>query len=76
MKYSIIYSSNTGNTALLAEQIRKKFGEEECECYLETCVLLGQNENEDKISDSDIVFVGFWTDKGTCDEKTKLFLNN
>ena len=30
MKYLVVYSSRTGNTALLAEQVRKTLGEESC----------------------------------------------
>lgn len=54
MNNSIIFSSNTGNTKLLAEAIDTVLGEKE----------------------SRILFVGFWTDKGTADVITQKFLKS
>ena len=59
--YSIIFSSPTGNTKLLADAIRDALPEENCN-YFGVC------ENAD--TQSDILFIGFWTDKGTADKAT------
>lgn len=50
-RYSILFSSNTGNTKLLAEAIRKALPAEYCD-YFGDCAA---NEPE-----SDIVYVGFY----------------
>ena len=66
MKYAVIYSSRTGNTKLLAEAVREKLGEE-------GCLYFGAEEDEKRdviheaVEASDVIFVGFWTDKGSCD---------
>ena len=59
--YSIIFSSPTGNTKLLADTIRDALPEENCNYF-------GVSENAD--TQSDILFIGFWTDKGTADKAT------
>lgn len=58
-KYAIVYSSLTGNTKALADEVRKVLPEENCD-YFGTC-------NEAELH-SDIYYVGFWTDKGNADE--------
>lgn len=59
MKYGIVLSSKTGNTAILAEKIKETLTAYECSYF----------GGIDKApSHMDIIFVGFWTDKGTCDE--------
>ncbi len=58
MKYAIVYSSRTGNTKLLAETLRESLPAEEC-IYFGTpdpAALQAQR-----------IYVGFWTDKGSCD---------
>lgn len=67
MKYSIIYSSKTGNTKMLAESIREEVDAKNCNYF-------GAPSEEG--TQADLIFVGFWTDKGTCDEKTKEFLHS
>lgn len=64
MKYSIIYSSRTGNTRLLAEKIKESipggvsyFGAADAAAL-----------------DANLIFVGFWTDKGCCDDIIADFL--
>lgn len=69
VSYSIIYSSRTGNTALLAKQIRTCLKEDLCNYYIETESLLKQDFKE-QLEHTSIIFIGFWTDKGTCDENT------
>lgn len=67
MEYSIVYSSNTGNTAMLAEVIREQVGSEKCKYF---------GSVDPKGKDTTFIFVGFWTDKGTCDEKMEEFLKS
>ena len=65
MSYSIVFSSQTGNTKLLAETIHKTLPQE-------NCVFFGFPDPEALRADR--LYVGFWTDKGTCDEATGTFL--
>lgn len=67
MKYAIVYDSPTGNTKMLAQEIRDYFGEEDC-------VYFGQPG--DGIPEADMIFAGFWTDKGDCSEKMRACLEN
>lgn len=67
MTYAVVYASATGNTKLLAEEIRKGLGEEECICF-------GTVEEAETAVEADIIFVGFWTDKGDCSEELGHFL--
>lgn len=65
MKYAVVYSSRTGNTRLLADEIH--------------ALLAGQDvvyfgEPSENALDAQYIYVGFWTDKGTCDENTTAFL--
>ena len=48
----LIYFSQTGNTQLLAQAIKKN------------------------VENSDIVYVGFWTDKGNANKEALDYLNN
>ena len=65
-RYSIIYSSKTGNTKKLAETIYKILPRNECDYY---CAA-------DKIDYelSDVIYIGFWTEKGDADSLTIEFL--
>lgn len=65
MKYSIVYSSQTGNTKLLADHIYEQLQKEDC-VYQGTA-------NEEALK-ADRIYIGFWTDKGKCDPKTEEFL--
>ena len=65
MRYAIVYSSQTGNTALLARRIKAALIPHGCVCCTETGA---------KIPEADLLFIGFWTDKGTCDVRTASFL--
>lgn len=67
MTYSIIYSSKTGNTELLAEKIKTLLSEYNCIYY-------GPSKAE--AAAADILFIGFWTDKGSCDETIASFLKS
>jgi len=65
MSYAIAYSSRTGNTAQLAQAVREALSEEECRYF-------GEPHAEALVADT--IYVGVWTDKGTCDEQTAHFL--
>lgn len=64
MKISVVYSSKSGNTLSVAEKIK-----EEVE-YIE---YFGEPSND--AADSDLIFVGFWTDKGKCSKEIEEFLH-
>ena len=60
-KYSIVFSSLTGNTKLLADAIHEALPKEECEYF-------GVGKEEELRSE--VIYVGFWTDKGSADKNT------
>ncbi len=66
MTYAIVYSSKTGNTRLLAETLRDTLPADDC-LYCGT--------PSDEALRAARIYVGFWTDKGTCDADTATFLS-
>lgn len=66
MKYSIVYSSRTGNTAKLAQRLRSHLPPQDC-------LFFGNPQAE--AAEAELIFVGFWTDKGGSDSDTAAFLN-
>ena len=64
MSYAIVFSSRTGNTALLAQTIRDTLPGD--------CLYFGTPDS--KALEAETVYVGFWTDKGSCDESIAQFL--
>ena len=66
MSYAIVFSSRTGNTALLAQTIQ--------DTLLGDCLYFGTPDP--KALEAETVYVGFWTDKGSCDDRTRIFLKN
>ena len=67
MSYSIVYSSRTGNTALLAQAIREALPAGDCLYF---------GAPDAHALEADTIYVGFWTDKGTCDETIANFLQS
>lgn len=65
MRYAIVYSSCTGNTKRLAEAVRSILSEEDCIYF---------GAPDEKALAAQRVYVGFWTDKGTCSEEMQVFL--
>ena len=65
MKYAICYSSRTGNTGKLAEAIRQTLPTLDC-------VYCGAPHVA--ANSADVIFAGFWTDKGICDSQMGEFL--
>ena len=53
-RYSIIFSSKTGNTAELANAIRDALPQENCDYF-------GTSEIEEPVSE--MLYIGFWTDR-------------
>lgn len=70
MTYAVVYHSLTGNTKLLADRIRETLG-------MDNCVYFGGPADGigNKAAEADIVFAGFWTDKGECSDEMKTVLN-
>lgn len=66
MKYAIVYSSQTGNTKLLAEALHEFLSKD-------TCIYFGKPD--DAALSAQRLYIGFWTDKGSCDNDTALFLS-
>lgn len=67
MSYAIVYSSRTGNTAMLAKAVQEALPQEKCGYF---------GAPHAQALSADTVYVGFWTDKGTCDEQTAHFLQS
>lgn len=66
MTYAIVYSSKTGNTRLLAEALRDTLPAGDCLYF---------GIPSDEALRAERIYVGFWTDKGTCDADTAAFLS-
>ena len=65
-KYSIVYSSLTGNTRMLADAVHEALPQDECEYF---------GEADTVIPSSELLYIGFWTDKGNADTKTLQLLS-
>ena len=67
MSYAIVYSSRTGNTALLAQALKEALPQGNC---------LYCGAPDAKALTAQTIYVGFWTDKGTCDAAAAQFLQS
>ena len=67
MKYAIVFSSQTGNTQMLAEKIRAALP-------AENCLYFGKPDAAALAADR--IYAGFWTNQGTCDAKAADFLKS
>ena len=65
MSYAIVFSSKTGNTALLAQTLQEQLPQTDC-CYF--------GAPDAAALAADTLYVGFWTDKGKADTDTLDFL--
>ena len=65
MRYAVVYRSLTGNTKQIAQAIEQQLPAQDV-------IYLG--EPDDKALEADVLFVGSWTDKGTCDKAIAEFL--
>lgn len=70
-QYSILFTSPTGNTKMLADQIRSCMSPESILLFGEPDI---SPETEKRVENEEILFLGFWTDKGSCDEKVGAYL--
>ena len=66
-RYGINFSSLTGNTRMLSDTIRGALPEELCDYF-------GDAKSADP--DAEMIYVGFWTDKGNADEAALNALKN
>lgn len=65
MTCAIVYSSKTGNTKYLAETIKETLSNE---------IILYYGPLNDQALKADRIFLGFWTNNGTCDLDTQQFI--
>lgn len=65
MTCAIVYSSRTGNTRRLAETLQASLPQ--------ACLYMGPPD--DAALAADRLYIGFWTDKGTCDAGVADFLS-
>lgn len=65
MSYAIVYNSRTGNTELLARAIQEALPPEDCLYF---------GRPDPKALEAEVIYLGFWTDKGRCDEESARFL--
>lgn len=68
MRYAILYDSHSGNTANVAQTIRRTLPEAECLCFYSTIEAL---KHPEKFAEADLIFYGFWTDRGSCPEQSQ-----
>lgn len=67
MTYAIVYSSQTGNTALLAQRLK--------DCLPQSGLLYFGAPHEEATR-AEVLFVGSWTDKGSCCPEIATFLKS
>ena len=67
MTYAIVYSSQTGNTALLAQRLK--------DCLPQSGLLYVGAPHEEATR-AEVLFVGSWTDKGSCCPEIAAFLKS
>ena len=65
MKYSIVFSSVTGNTRQLADAILSVLPQENLRYF---------GPPAEIALEADCLYVGFWTDKGHCNKEISTFL--
>ena len=65
MNDSIVFSSRTGNTRLLAQALHDALPANQCAYF---------GAPDKAAAGADLILVGFWTDKGSCDETVAEFL--
>lgn len=65
MKYSIVFSSRTGNTEMVANEIKTALPQSDCEYFGAPC---------QSALEAPLIFLGFWTEKGNCDAATATFM--
>ena len=66
MNCSVVYVSKTGNTEKIAQAVRDELGA--------ACRYFGEPSEE--AAKADLIFAGFWTDKGSCGPQLESFLKS
>ena len=66
MQYTIVYSSQTGNTAQLAQALREALPAQDCRYF---------GPPGPDVPETPLVLAGFWTDKGDCPPDLAAFLS-
>ena len=78
MKYAVVYDSPTGNTKMLAEEIKRYIDGQNGSTG--ECLYFGEpvpdDVNGEKLAEAEMIFAGFWTDKGDTGEKLAGFLGS
>lgn len=78
MKYAVVYDSPTGNTKILAEEIKRYMDGQNGSAG--ECLYFGEPVPDDaireKLSEAEVIFAGFWTDKGDSGAKLAGFLES
>lgn len=78
MKYAVVYDSPTGNTKILAEEIKSCMDRQNGSTG--ECLYFGEPARDgvlmEKLAGADVVFAGFWTDKGDSGAKLAGFLES
>lgn len=64
-RYSVVFSSSTGNTKLLADAIGEALPKENRDYF---------GEITPEVPESEMLYVGFWTDRGNADKTALEFL--
>ena len=64
-RYSIVFSSKTGNTRLLADTLRASLPQNECTYF---------GAPAPEALEAETLYIGFWTDKGNADADTLALL--
>lgn len=67
MSYAVVYSSKTGNTKMLADAVSTVLPAADC---------LYCGAPDAQAAQADLIFVGFWTDKGSCDDSVAQFMKS
>lgn len=67
MQYAIVYTSLTGNTARLAQALRDSLPAGDCLYF---------GAPDAAALAAEVIYAGFWTDKGTCDKPMETFLRS
>lgn len=78
MKYAVVYDSPTGNTKMLAEEIKSCMDGQNGSAG--GCLYFGEPARDgglmEMLAEAEMIFTGFWTDKGDSGAKLAEFLES
>ena len=75
MTWSMVVSSRSGNTQQVADAVVEALRAQEGEPVFAGALPAEGTPDEARALDADLVFVGFWTDKGDCAPEMATFLS-